>query len=747
MSFLARLIRRKHKPERRLRERRGFSLAVERLEDRSLMAATVSASLSAGVLTVNGTEAADTISVRQVNNYLSVSGLTGRYSVSQVKQIVVNGLGGNDRILLNSEATAGQQPILLPTLLNGGAGSDYIVGSAGSDQIVGGLGNDQLLGGGGNDLLDGRDNFQGRDTLSGGAGDDRLLGETGYDSLDGGAGQNRLDWFIKDDPARYEASNQLLLPVTATTTALLVTSNPNPATNRDYYIKVDNEVMLVGYAYGGSLTVYRGQLGTVAQAHSVGATVTLYDPQARLTAPTLIGPGGTLSDAQPTFQWNPVAGATSYELFVARKDNNPGLVPLIHVGVNGTSYRANVPLADGVTYTWYVVARSGSTFSPWSAGRDVTFRASPLAAPTLFGPIGNILQKQPTFGWNPVAGATSYDVWVDDVTAGTRQVLRNASVTGTSWTASTPLTPGHSYQWWVKAKSSNGQESLWSAPSAFTVALAPDGPVVTATAVSPTQINVTWRDVAGETGYRVLLNDGSGYREVAQLPRDTTSHSIVNLAPGTTYWVTVEARNQYGPGHSQAEQVQTPVAPPTSKPAAPGGFSARAASGTVVDLSWNDVTGEDGYVVYCYVNGAWQEIGRAGRNATSYQVINLKPDTAYWFCVGAFNSKGPSYSNSDEAFTGGPVQPQMTWTAEAVDEYMGVFGLLHWNDVAHEDGYRIWWKRPGDTQWYVLANLGANETYYELNLHPGTTTYFCIEALSGNFSSPLGSNYYITVKT
>lgn len=92
---------------------------VELLEGREAPASGLTATLAgAGVLTVTGTDQADVITVRQVNNRLYVNGISGSYAVSQVKQIVVNAGGGNDTINLNSGATRGQQAIVRPATLN-----------------------------------------------------------------------------------------------------------------------------------------------------------------------------------------------------------------------------------------------------------------------------------------------------------------------------------------------------------------------------------------------------------------------------------------------------------------------------------------------------------------------------------------------------------------------------------------------------------------------------------------------------
>jgi len=109
---------------------------VEKLEDRSLLAANFTASLSAGgLLRVTGSDASDTIVVRQVHNRISVNGVAiakpngqkvATVAAGAVKSILVNARGGNDKVRLNSEAVAGQQPLAAVVGVVGGNGNNTI---------------------------------------------------------------------------------------------------------------------------------------------------------------------------------------------------------------------------------------------------------------------------------------------------------------------------------------------------------------------------------------------------------------------------------------------------------------------------------------------------------------------------------------------------------------------------------------------------------------------------------------------
>lgn len=77
--------------------------------------------------------------------------MTNTFIASTVQKISIAGLGGADKITVQSSIT-------IRAIINGGGGSgvdgaDTIVGGSGDDTITGGLGNDSIDGGGGNNEL------------------------------------------------------------------------------------------------------------------------------------------------------------------------------------------------------------------------------------------------------------------------------------------------------------------------------------------------------------------------------------------------------------------------------------------------------------------------------------------------------------------------------------------------------------------------------------------------------------------
>ena len=191
----------------------SFQPTLECLEERDLLAAHLTASLSGGLLRIEGTAGADTIVVRQVNNHLSVDGVrisiaghgtAASVSVASVGRIAIYGNRGNDRIFLNSGAVRGQQALKMPIAVWGGAGNDLIVGGAGPESLYGGSGNDTIYAGSGNTLLDGG---LGTNTLVGGAGSDRFVSHSRADVIDRGRGHTTINREYPTTPSHSVSSS------------------------------------------------------------------------------------------------------------------------------------------------------------------------------------------------------------------------------------------------------------------------------------------------------------------------------------------------------------------------------------------------------------------------------------------------------------------------------------------------------------------------------------------------------------
>jgi hypothetical protein len=158
----------------------AVEFALEQLERRVFL--SVSSISPAGVITAIGTDGNDTITVGLAEGNAStltvtVNGSTDSYTLSQVTEIDVYGLGGNDNISVNQVAG----PLHVPVMFSGGAGCDTLTGGAGPATLLGGLGADRLVG------------VSSSDYLSAGHGADGVVDQDGTNcTLLGGLGANTV---------------------------------------------------------------------------------------------------------------------------------------------------------------------------------------------------------------------------------------------------------------------------------------------------------------------------------------------------------------------------------------------------------------------------------------------------------------------------------------------------------------------------------------------------------------------------
>ena len=123
---------------------------------------------------------------------------SGAVLIGDTGNDTLNG-GGGSNYLLGGEGNDTLTDLFGDSILIGGVGDDILIGGGGNDQLIGGEGNDTLndhagdsilIGGSGDDTLHG---YGGSDHLIGGEGNDTLTDLSGHSTLEGGTGHDLLD--------------------------------------------------------------------------------------------------------------------------------------------------------------------------------------------------------------------------------------------------------------------------------------------------------------------------------------------------------------------------------------------------------------------------------------------------------------------------------------------------------------------------------------------------------------------------
>jgi hypothetical protein len=165
--------------------------------------------------------------------------------------------------------------------------------------------------------------------------------------------------------------------------------------------------------------------------------------------------------------------------------------------------------------------------------------------------------------WFDVAGEDAYRV--------ERSADGNVGWTVIAWQAAdvvgytdSPLPSGGTFFYRVVATNDAGDSAPSDVASATTVVDPASPPTVTATALSPSSIELDWSDVDAETGFRVERSTDGGvtWTAIATTGQDVTSYTDSGLTAGSTYSYRVFATNAGGDSAPSEVVVASTMADP-----------------------------------------------------------------------------------------------------------------------------------------------------------------------------------------
>jgi hypothetical protein len=180
----------------------------------------------------------------------------------------------------------------------------------------------------------------------------------------------------------------------------------------------------------------------------------------------------------PTYFWNAVGEAASYQLWVNDSTGHKigqWLGPAdagCGAGTGTCFFTPGTALAPGGA-TWWIQTWSPTLgYGPWSA--PLSFTVAFPGAASLISPSGLITTHTPTYSWSPVGAATSYQLWVNDSTGHKFDQWLGPDTAGcAAGTGPCSFNPGTflatgAATWWIRTWNPVGY-GPWSAPLNFTV--------------------------------------------------------------------------------------------------------------------------------------------------------------------------------------------------------------------------------------------------------------------------------------
>ncbi|MCX7749909.1 MAG: copper amine oxidase N-terminal domain-containing protein [Clostridia bacterium] len=251
-----------------------------------------------------------------------------------------------------------------------------------------------------------------------------------------------------------------------------------------------------------------------------------------LPAPQLTYPvdGQSCPKENITIRWNAVSGASQYDVAVRDLSNNVKIVGQdgaeggTGVKTTGTSYTvSSALLTEGHQYRIGVAAVNvnGKVSNNMSYATVTVSKAPPLPAPVITHPQdGRLYPKNDmTIAWNPVAGASQYDVAVRDMTNNQKIVGQDGPEGGTGAKtysnsfklSSSILTEGHTYKICISAVDANGSVSTNGTYVQMSIAAELVPPIITypinGEIYTKTDMTLRWNAVSGASKYNVAVRD------------------------------------------------------------------------------------------------------------------------------------------------------------------------------------------------------------------------------------------------
>jgi hypothetical protein len=252
--------------------------------------------------------------------------------------------------------------------------------------------------------------------------------------------------------------------------------------------------------------------------------------------PSQLAPSsGADVNGQPTFQWTSAEGARRYRLQVS---NDPSFGTVLDdVQTASTAYTSATSYpADTVLY-WRVRADDENLVGlRWSSVGNFQ-RRLPVPSPRFEPPTGDMY---PLIAWNPVGGAVSYQVAIDEPDGDHAEYndFRSAAASFGKMTGTGIL--GVRIRANFPTKTGQTTSGPWSATSQFTRTMGE--PTGARTDASPNHLLFAWDPKPGTKHYRVLVANREDFATtVENVVTDNTSYappltSTLYLQGGTFWW-------------------------------------------------------------------------------------------------------------------------------------------------------------------------------------------------------------------
>jgi len=440
-------------------------------------------------------------------------------------------------------------------------------------------------------------------------------------------------------------------------------------------------------------------------------------------------------------------GGAQYE--ISRSPDKKTWTPLTTTAAGASAYSDTSGLTGDTRYYYRVRAVQGGMLSQY-AGVSAVTQVDALRPPTglVASPAQTIRIDVSWVNNSATANYVEIQRSPTGLNDGKWVTLSNTlPPTTTLYSDSAGLVENTTYYYQVRARNTAlGMDSTFAGPAQATVPLlAPTGLV--ATAVGPSQVNLSWTDhSAAATGYEVQrsLTGVGGWTLLNTLGPGAQAYidnDSVNLSEGGLYFYQVRAVGSAGAASTYASaNTRTLLKAPTS-------LAAAAVSPTQVNLSWVNTSSLAAGIKIQRSTDAltWDPLITLGSAATTYNdTSGLSEGTHYYYQVQAVSAGLASAFVNADAVT--PLLPPSSLAAVAVSANR--IDLRWSNNSLAATGMELQRSPDGVTGWTTIFFSSTSpipSAYSDTQVTPGATFYYQVRATGAAANSAYTSPVHVPV--
>ncbi len=320
------------------------------------------------------------------------------------------------------------------------------------------------------------------------------------------------------------------------------------------------------------------------------------------------------------------------------------------------------------------------------------------------------------------------------------KVYRNGNLAGTTSNASyndTGLSSSTSYTYTIAAYDNAGNVSAQSSGYNAKTTAATTGSSVQNFNWNTSNKTLTWAAYPGVNKYEIATVYISPAQNTTYLypwvAGTSTSYTPPALSNKTVYYsilpVDANGASLTGPNWTHSQNVSWSSQSDTTPPTTPSGLSAKAISGSQINLNWaasTDNIGVTGYKIYRSSTSSTSPVQIGTSSSNSFGVTGLSPNTSYTFYVAAYDATGnlspksASVSATTQSITNlVTVEGVITnaWTNKPIAGVNIIYTAVTGRAYAKTDAngfYRISNISPYPVKhsYYVIASGYKNQYYY-----------------------------------